>query len=376
MTNSFGIYAHIPFCYHRCSYCDFFSSTQYSESEFSKLFVALNAEWQSARDWLVEKGQLPRRLRSIFFGGGTPSLAPDHELRRFAENLLSSFGGVEEFTLEANPETVTREKVASWKAMGVNRVSLGAQSFQPELLKVLERQASPEAVRRAFALVREGGIERVNLDLIFGIPGQGQKGMCGDIDEATALGPSHISFYSLTLKPGHPLYKQLPSDDDAAELFELGHGRLAERGYLQYEISNFCRPNEESQHNLLYWDGGDFLGVGPSAATRFFWDGRFHHRKQVSDLKKYFENPAFPGTGLESTSHAQTVLEAAFLELRKNRGVSVSSFRDRYDYDLSTAKKVPDFARLGLLEHSGDHLRLTAKGLLLADSVTRDIVDL
>lgn len=376
MTNSFGIYAHIPFCYHRCSYCDFFSSTQYGETEFLKLFVALHAEWQSAKGWLEREGRWPRGLRSIFFGGGTPSLAPDRELAKFAETLLGEFDGVEEFTLEANPETVTLEKVAAWKAMGVNRVSLGAQSFQPELLKVLERQASPDAVRRAFALIRGGGIERVNLDLIFGIPGQGREKMVSDIALATALSPSHISFYSLTLKSGHPLYRQLPSDDEAALLYEVGHEQLERRGYRQYEISNFCRPNEESQHNLLYWDGGDFLGLGPSAASRFFWDGRFHHRKQVSDLKKYFDDPSFSTPAFEPSTHSQTVLEAAFLELRKNRGVSVSSFRDRYRYDLCSAKRVPDFTRLGLLQQVGDQMWLTAKGRLLADSVTRDIVDL
>jgi len=375
MTNSFGIYAHIPYCYHRCSYCDFFSSTQFENKDFDRLFQALQSEWSSAKNFLEHTQRKATSLRSVFLGGGTPSLAPPSAISSLLGEMLPAFEGAPEVTLEANPETVTLEKVKAWKSGGVNRVSMGAQSFQPSLLKALERVATPESIGRAVGYLHDGGISEFSLDLIFGIPGQSLELMRDDLEKAVALEPGHISFYSLTLKPGHALYSQLPSDDESAELFEAGIEFLRSRGYPQYEISNFAKPGKESRHNLLYWDGGDFLGIGPSAASRFFWDGRFHHRKQVSDLKRYFENLVFPAPGFEITTARQTVLEAVFLELRKNEGVSISHFRDRYGYDLRSASKLTHFLKHDLIRLSDDLLQLTDQGRLLADSVTSELLD-
>lgn len=376
MTNSFGVYVHIPYCVHRCSYCDFFSSTQYQDSSFDRLFQALTTEWISAVGWLEERGRRPPPLRSLFLGGGTPSLSPLPPLTALLRRILD-YGGTPqtEVTLEANPETVTAERIAGWRAAGVNRVSLGAQSFEPDLLKLLERQATAESIERAVERLQAGGVEHYSLDLIFGIPTQNRDRMIRDIDRAIGLNPEHISFYSLTLKPGHSLYSRLPSDDEAADLYEAGVEHLARNGYQRYEISNFARAGKESQHNRLYWDGGDFLGIGPSAASRFFWDGKFYHRKQVADLKRYLEVEPFPAPGWESTSESQTILEATFLELRKAEGVDVRRFAERYGYDLTGAKKFSQFVANDLLVQEGNRLRLTPKGFLLADGLTSSLVD-
>lgn len=378
MTNRFGIYVHIPFCVHKCSYCDFYSFTRYAGSDFETLAARLENELSDASSWLRKEKRFEQRAVSLFFGGGTPSLFPIPLLRRVLQTIGKGFsvGDAAEITLEANPETVTDEFCRELReSTSINRISLGAQSFNAANLSKLERLGSRESILRAAERLKRHGYTDFNLDLIFGIPGQDKDGMLADIESAVQLGPKHISFYNLTLKPAHTLFKELPSDDSSAELYEIGRERLQSEGYLQYEISNFAHPGHESQHNLLYWDGGDFLGVGPSAASRFFWDGRFHHRKQFSDFSKYLLQTAFPQPDFEGSSRDQTILEATFLEMRKNRGVNIPAFRERYGYDLRQAKKFPLFVRGGLLEEEGDCLRLTDRGRLLADSVTRDLVD-
>jgi oxygen-independent coproporphyrinogen-3 oxidase len=199
--------------------------------------------------------------------------------------------------------------------------------------------------------------------------------MEADIDAAAALLPQHISAYNLTLKPGHPLFSHLPDDDQCADLYELGIRLLQDRGYAQYEISNYARAGFPSLHNLLYWSGGDYLGVGPSAASRFLWEGRFHHRKQLSDLRQYLGQAEFPGPVFEPTTWGQTVLEATFLELRTNQGVKLDTFASRYGYDLRSARRYAYYRDLDLLQESDGWLKLSPKGTLLADTITSDLVD-
>ncbi len=376
-TEVFGIYTHIPFCVHRCSYCDFYSNTQFTAASFERLAEKLEWEAAEAAVWLASQHSKPK-VTSIFFGGGTPSLMPVPLLARVFGALTSEFeleAGVE-ITLEANPETVSVEFVEGLLGQTpVNRVSLGAQSFQPEHLASLERRGSAESIRTAVARLRASGLRNYSLDLIFGIPKQAPQQLLEDIDAAAALEPKHISFYSLSLKPAHPLYSHLPSEDLAADLYELGQERLAHHGYQAYEISNFSKPGFESRHNLLYWSGGDFLGLGPSAASRFYWDGVFHHRKQISHQDTYLKMAAFPEPSFESTNPKQTVLEATFLELRKRQGIELGTFHARYGYDLTQAKQYGLLKSQGMVDLDGTHLRLTTKGWLLAEGVAERLVD-
>lgn len=276
-----------------------------------------------------------------------------------------------EITLETNPETVTREFLENLGP--VNRLSLGVQSFNPRLLDILDRQCSLESVQKALQLIRDIQFPNWSLDLIIGIPGQSQADLIQDLERAAGAEPNHISVYTLTLKPGHPLFTSLPDDDLGADTYELTVRTLEKWGYPRYEISNFARPGFECRHNLLYWDGGDFLGLGPSSASRYF-DGVFHHRKQVSDLNRYLSQKDVREVEFDTTTAEQTRLEAAFLELRKTSGVDAPLFESRYGFDPRKSVKYADFVAAGMVESTKERVRLTPKGLLLADSITADLV--
>ncbi len=373
----FGIYVHFPFCRHRCSYCDFFSSTDYDEATFAKFGDSLIREIRRESPVLKSRfGDSP--VTSIFWGGGTPSLFPSAVLEKVLEALSQEWtlNAETEITIEVNPETVTQDKAASWKTMGINRLSLGVQSTSQSYLEKLDRRVSASAIPVAVKRIKSAGFDNFSCDLIFAIPGQSESEMLVDLDVIAALGPRHISSYNLTLKPGHALFSQLPSEDVSADLYEAVIRGLASRGYKQYEISNFAKPGSESRHNLLYWSGGDFVGFGPSAASRFFSEGRFFHRKNIADLKQYSEGGlGAKGTAFEETSESQTVLESLFLELRKNEGIGVADFTARYGFSPISGSKFSLFKKEGLVDLLGSRLRLTDKGRLLADSVTSGLMD-
>ncbi len=289
------------------------------------------------------------------------------ELFPFSESI--------EITTEANPETVDQKYIDGLLFTTVTRVSLGAQSFNEKYLKDLERKASPKSIWNAAELLWKNGYRNFSLDLINGIPGQGPAEILSDIESAVSLMPKHLSIYNLTLKPAHPLYSQLPDSDHSAVLYEAAVSEMERRGYEQYEISNFSKPGFQCEHNRLYWEGGDYLGIGPSASSRFFIDSKFVHHKQIADTNMYLAKPVFDPARLEKTDHKQTVLEAAFLELRENKGVNLKDFESRYSYDLCSGQDFKLFEREGLLEKKEGILKLTSRGRLLADTVTERLVD-
>ncbi len=377
VTIPFGIYVHIPFCVHKCSYCDFYSFTQYGRNDFERLEAQLVNEVRQMAAYIKERQGNLSPVTSVFFGGGTPSLMPTSSIQKICDTLAEEFPFAKEveITLEANPETVDARFAASLFATPVNRVSLGAQSFQAKHLKSLERLGSAESIVSAVGFLKEAGFTNFNLDLITGIPGQSEEEFLEDIEKAVSLGPTHLSFYTLTLKSKHPLATQLPSEDKAADLYEAGIRRLQILGFDQYEISNFARPGLGCRHNLLYWSGGDFLGIGPSASSRFFWERVFHHRKQKAHFETYLELNEFRSLPFETTTKAQTVLEASFLELRTNDGVDLDQFQARYGYDFRKAKKYELFAKNALIQEKDNRLVLSHRGRLLADSVTEQLVD-
>ena len=255
---------HLPFCASRCGYCDFVTVLGRGD-EHGPYVVALLAELD------LQRGLLAPELETVFLGGGTPTLTEPAALAR----LLASLPPAAEVTVEANPETVTPALAAVLRAAGVTRVSLGAQSFQPELLAVLERRATPDDVRRAFATLRDAGFDNLSLDLIYGIPGQSPADLDADLEEALALGPEHLSCYELEAKPGtrftHAHGDELERQAEAMEgYFERVVDRLTGAGYRWYETANFCRAGERdlrSRHNLGYWLGHDYLGLGLGAVS-------------------------------------------------------------------------------------------------------------
>ncbi|MBI3293935.1 MAG: radical SAM family heme chaperone HemW [Deltaproteobacteria bacterium] len=373
LTNQFGVYLHVPYCRHRCSYCDFFSSAE--NHEFGRFAKRIAEETAQAAVWWQELAH-SRVVDTVFFGGGTPSLlsVPWRAAILDALSRNLTWGEGVEVTLETNPETVDTAFVDSLLESGVNRLSLGVQSFSQEFLDRLDRRCRPESVFEATRLIRASGWKNWSLDLIMGIPGQSAEDLKEDLETALALEPTHMSVYTLTLKPGHILYKDLPDEDLSADLFELARDTLAANGFRQYEISNFAKPGFECRHNLLYWSGSDFLGLGPSAASRYFAGGVFHHRKQVADLNRYFSQKDVREVAFESTTREQAVLEAAFLELRKDDGIDCGDFRRRFGVDLRHGSRVGDLASDGLLETVGERLWLTDRGRLLADSVAPALV--
>ncbi len=378
LTNPFGIYLHIPFCVHKCSYCDFYSFVKYSTDDFQSLTRVIIQEIELSSKWLKSEKGFEKKVSSIFFGGGTPSLLPVRLLVEIFESLQKNFTFSEscEITTEANPETVHPEWVTGIRQnTPINRISLGAQSFDLENLRKLERLCGPERVVEAATLLKQNGFDNFNLDLIMGIPGQNLRDVENDMKKVIELSPKHVSNYSLTLKPGHALYNALPKEDLSADIYESAVSFLEGEGYSQYEISNFSREGFECAHNLLYWTGGDFLGVGPSASGRFFWDGVFQHKKNLSDLNLYLEKSLQSISTYEATTPQQTLLEASFLELRCNRGVDISKFKSRYGFDFRKAQQFEMMKKHSLIEESQGVLKLTSKGRLLADSVTSRLVD-
>ena len=303
------LYVHLPFCSSRCGYCDFVTLVGRA-GEHGRYVDALLAELE------LERGLLSDDAETVFLGGGTPTFTGPAELRR----LLRALPGAEETTIEANPETLTPELAALLRAEGVTRVSLGAQTFSPRLLDVLDRRARPDDVRRAFYHLRDANFDNISLDLIYGIPGQKPSDLERDLDEALALRPEHLSCYELEAKPGtrftHAHGEELKRQAESMEgYFELVVDTLTGAGYRWYETANFCREGRRSRHNLAYWLGRDYLGLGIGAVSTV--DGL--RWRNAPGLPRYLAALAAgerPPRELEPLAAATRVQERLMLGLR------------------------------------------------------------
>lgn len=367
-----ALYIHIPFCRVRCGYCDFYSQVP-QEGELRPLVDALLAELRGLR------ATVDLRPDSIFIGGGTPTMLPPAELAR----LLSAAGENAapadrlEFTVEANPDTIDAEMAATLARGGVNRVSLGAQSFDPRELRILDRRHEPASVTEALATCRAHGIARLSLDLIFGVPGQTLASWQSNLARAVALGVDHLSCYGLTYEPGTPLHQRLKSGrvqcvdpDLEAEMYELTIEYLAAAGYEQYEISNFARPGAACRHNLVYWYNEPYIGIGPSAAG--YIDGMRY--RNVADTQAYVDAVhagSSPQVEQERLAADASMRETVMLGLRLRQGIDRARFSTRFGHDPADYFRptVEQQRELGYLELQPGNLRLTRQGLLVADSV-------
>jgi oxygen-independent coproporphyrinogen III oxidase len=359
------LYVHLPFCASRCGYCDFV--TVVGQEGRQRAYVdALLVELA------LEGEALPQRLESVFLGGGTPTLTEPQSLER----LLRAVPQAEEVTVEANPETVTRKVAALLRESGVTRVSLGAQSFQPRLLEVLERRARPDDVRRAFAILREAGFDNLSLDLIYGIPGQQPCDLDADLSEALALEPEHVSAYELEAKPGtrftHAHGEELARQADAMEsYFERVVARLTGAGYRWYEIANFCRAESRdlrSRHNLAYWRGRDYLGLGIGAVSTIA-GRRWRTTPRLGRYLASLQAGERPERELEKLPARVRSSERVLLGLRLDEPLSLNGLGDAVD-----ASAVDRLERLGLVDHDGDRLALTERGRFLGGGVTAELL--
>jgi len=360
------LYVHLPFCAHRCGYCDFVTVVG-REGQHRAYVDALLRELEQ------ERGVLAPGLETVFLGGGTPTFTALPELVR----LLDALPEAEEVTVEANPETVTAELARALRAAGVTRVSLGAQSFRPELLRVLDRVAGPDDVRRAVHHLRDAEFDNISLDLIYGIPGQSPSDLEADLGDALALEPEHLSCYELEAKPGtrftHAWGEELARQADALEdYFERVVARLTGAGYRWYETANFCRVDAgrdlRSRHNLGYWLGRDYLGLGIGAVSTI----ESMRRRNTPKLGGYLEALAqgrTPERELEPLDESVRARERVMLGLRLDEPLPLAGVRGAID-----AAGLARVESLGLAERSANALTLTARGRFLGDAVTVEVL--
>jgi oxygen-independent coproporphyrinogen-3 oxidase len=371
VDNPFGVYVHVPFCAARCDYCDF--ATWTDRARLIDGYVAACVED-------VVRQALPPAT-SVFFGGGTPSLLDAPELVRILDVIPRGDGA--EVTVECNPDSVDLAKLEAYAAAGVNRVSFGVQSMQAHVLAALGRTHDPANVVRAVDAARAAGIERINLDLIYGTPGETVADWKATLDEALALRPTHVSAYALTVEPGTLLGRAVaagtrvaPDDDDQAVKYELTDDRLRAAGFEWYEISNWALPNEECRHNVLYWTQGEYAGVGCAAhghtvrsdgSARRWWNVRTPDRFIAA-----VEAGEPAEAGHEVLDERARTAERLALALRTRPGIKLGDAKA----DLSEmAACLDELAGAGLVETDGVSAHLTRRGRLLATEVTARLLD-
>lgn len=371
MTNS--LYIHIPFCVRKCIYCDFFS-IPYDEGLALRYVDAVVHE-------LALRNMDAGELRTVYVGGGTPTTLPLVSLIRIFKAIWDTFAVTPnaEVTVEANPGTVDRDKVRALAHMGVNRFSLGVQSFDDDTLKLLGRVHTFEDILRVVAAVRDSPIENFSIDLIYGIPGQTADSWKTTVSTAIELAPHHISTYELTPEKGTPLQDMIaqgkltkPDEETIIEMYYHTIDRLAEAGYRHYEISNFARPGFECRHNLNYWDRGRYLGIG-AGAHGFVDDMRM---KNTSDLKRYMDELKAGKLPVEESmqlSREEAIKEFIFLGLRKTEGLDIGMFREELGMDLDAASQ--GLVEDGLLASDGIHVRLTRKGIVVSNTVITELFE-
>ena len=369
-----ALYVHWPFCVSKCPYCDFNSHVRSNIDQ---------DEWRDAllTDLAYEAGLLPgRKLTSIFFGGGTPSLMDPATVSAVIGAAQERWQAADdlEITLEANPNSVEAARFADLAAAGVNRLSLGLQSFDDASLAFLNRAHSSEEGQKALDIA-QAHFPRVSFDLIYALPGETEAGWSSTLDRALAKGTSHLSLYQLTIEPGTRFASMVakhefePLDgDEAATLYELTAERTANAGIPAYEISNYARVGQESRHNLPYWRYGDYAGVGPGAHGRRLGKRTVRHRKPENFLSGLRRN----GHGLveeEPLSATEAADEALVMGLRLSEGIDPQALEQRFGGPLIDSEAVDRLVATGHLERKGSRLRTTPAGRLLLDRVLAEI---
>ena len=369
-----ALYVHWPFCVSKCPYCDFNSHVR---SSFDQ------DEWRDAllADLAYEASLLPgRTLTSLFFGGGTPSLMDPATVAQIIGAARKHWQAVDdmEITLEANPNSVEAARFADLALAGVNRLSLGLQSFDDGALAFLGRAHSASEGEQALEIAQKH-FPRVSFDLIYALPGDTEAGWSAMLDRAIGKGTSHLSLYQLTIEPGTRFASMVgkrefePLDDDnAAGLYELTGERSAAAGIPAYEISNHARPGQESRHNLTYWRYGDYAGVGPGAHGRRLGTRTVRHRKPENFLSGVRRN----GHGMveeEKLSRAEAADEALVMGLRLSEGIDPQALSERFGRAIVADAAVARLVGSGHLERDGERIRTTPSGRLLLDRVLAEI---
>lgn len=370
-----GVYVHVPFCSSTCDFCAFYQQKP-EKGDFERYIDGIARELE-----LLER---PLPARTVFWGGGTPGLlSPDH-IRRLGGILRQAFeGNPVEWSVEMTPGSVKAERLEALAEIGVTRISLGAQSFQPRLLDALGRQHPVESIHAAWERLRGAGFANLNLDLMFALPGQTLEEWEADLAEAAAFEPEHISTYCLTFEEDTALYVKLSQgqvsldEEKEIDFYRVAWARLAEHGYRQYEVSNYARPGLECRHNLNTWDMQEWVGVGPAAASQ---QGGWRS-SNTADLQKWLAGLENRERATEERQELTSELLAAdslIFGLRVNEGVDLNAHRARFPIDPPPplAAYLDGLVGDGLAERCGPRLRLTDAGRLVVDRIGMEVMGL
>ncbi len=397
-TETLGVYIHIPFCIKKCPYCDFNSiavtsipEKAYIEAVLKELTIHIEREPALSN----------RTVDTIYIGGGTPSLISHYNIGKLIRGIRETFSGAnyaampQEITIEVNPGTVKMDGLSAFRDAGVNRISIGVQSFNDDKLKSLGRLHSAGESLASYEYARRAGFENVGIDLMFGAPGESEGGWETDIKAAISLKPEHVAAYNLTIEKATPFFKlqdsgnfSLPSEEEQALMYELAIDRLVSAGYNHYEISNFSLSGYESRHNFRYWTNMDYIGLGAGAHSYISspdknsqgqaadWGTRWWNESSPSSYMRQINETGQAVAGKEGLTKKEALEEAIFLGLRKISGMDINLFPKRFGISFENLymQKIAVLKREGMIYEDGNRIRLTSKGLILSDEIFAGLI--
>lgn len=365
-----GVYFHIPFCKSRCSYCDFFKCIDLSRID--DLFEGMHRELDAREDYIND-----RDIKTIYFGGGTPSLCRPELLQGLVEHLRKLFNceEVEEFTVEVNPDDITTDYLLALRDMGVTRLSIGVQSFNDDELMMMNRRHSSSQAIEAVQLAQKLGFDNITIDLIFGVEGFGGGDLKRSLDIAISLGVQHISAYHLTIEPNTLFGRRIAkgefatvSEEVSSDEYLMVHNSLTDAGFEHYEVSNYALRGFRAKHNSSYWKGEQYLGIGPSAHS---FNGENRHWA-VASIDKYIDELAFEEEDLSEIEHFN---EYIMTSLRVKEGVDLKFISSRFGqkcYDLLMADAQKHLSK-GVLKINNDMLYISSEEFLISDAIISDL---
>ncbi len=375
-----GLYLHFPFCISKCPYCDFNSYQLKEDNQISSYISALYQEITAYSQKLKKSN-----IKTIYLGGGTPTILSGVQIYNILEFCKDKFNIDKnaEITIEANPGTLDGEKLKLLIESGINRLSLGAQSFNNLFLKKLGRIHNTQDIIDSYYLAREKGFNNINIDIMFALPDQTTEDLQATLKKAISLKPDHLSLYNLTIKPGTEYYKKykrgklkLPTEDEEFDMYNWAINFLKENNFEHYEIANFARPYKRSMHNLIYWQNKPYLGIGAGAYS-FIKGYRYMNYENPARYIKEIMSGKLPVDNGEKLSLRKRMIETIILGLRTKDGVGYKKFKTRFGVNLNDifSKQVNKLVNLGLLEKDDCKIKLTKKGIFLANTVFREFVD-
>jgi len=370
-----GFYLHVPFCVQRCHYCSF-NTAPLEAGQMDPYLRALHGELDvlGGLSWAGDV-----TIATVFLGGGTPSLLEPEALAAILDDLRARWRLADsaEVTVECNPESVTRERLARYRAAGVTRVSLGVQALDDTVLKTLGRLHDARGARAAFDAARDAGYDDVSVDVMYGLPGLAVDAWASDVERVLAWDPDHVSAYALTLDGGSPWgaggVENLPAEDDVVAQYWALTRAAAARGFEHYEISNYARPGHRARHNLGYWRAGEYLAAGPGACG-FVGDVRYGNIKPLTRWRAAVDAGTLPVETSERLTPRQRLAERLILGLRTSDGVPAAWLAERTASEPALARRIDEWERAGHLVADGARVRLTESGFILSDALFVDLL--